>query len=211
MEYIAGETLQQRLDRDGPLEPPEVLRIGLQIAHGLAAAHAEGLIHRDIKPANILLENGVERVKITDFGLARAADDASLTQIGVDRRHADVHGPGAGRRARPLDHRADLFSLGSVLYAMCSGRPPFRASDDDGRPQARLPRTRRGRSARSFPRSPSGCATSSPSCTPRTRTSAFRPRPGSGRLLEVLPSCWRRQLAHVQHPSSRRGKLPTCP
>src|SRR5207253_10229661 len=71
MEYVAGETLQQRIDRTGPLDTLEVLRIGVQIAHGLAAAHAMGKIHRDIKPANILLENGVDRVKITDFGLAR--------------------------------------------------------------------------------------------------------------------------------------------
>jgi serine/threonine protein kinase len=79
MEYIAGVSLQERLDRSGPLELKEVLRIGIQTATGLAAAHAQGLIHRDIKPANILLENGVERVKITDFGLARAVDDVSLT------------------------------------------------------------------------------------------------------------------------------------
>src|SRR5579859_1430724 len=84
MEYIAGETLQQKLDRVGPLEVVEVLRIGQQIASGLAAAHALGLIHRDIKPANILLEDGpLPRVKLTDFGLARATDDASLTQSGL--------------------------------------------------------------------------------------------------------------------------------
>ena len=73
MQYVAGMSLQERLDRDGPLELKEILRIGMQTAAGLAAAHAQGLVHRDIKPANILLENGVERVKITDFGLARAA------------------------------------------------------------------------------------------------------------------------------------------
>src|SRR5205807_6333417 len=72
MQYVAGLSLQQRLDRDGPLALHEILRIGMQTASGLAAAHAQGLIHRDVKPANILLENGVERVKITDFGLARA-------------------------------------------------------------------------------------------------------------------------------------------
>src|SRR5262249_37266779 len=83
MEYIAGETLQHKLDRVGPLAVPEGLGIGQQVARGLAAAHALGLIHRDIKPSNILLERSVEqRAKITDFGLARAADDASLTQSG---------------------------------------------------------------------------------------------------------------------------------
>src|SRR5262249_46088547 len=76
MQYVSGVSFQERLERSGPLELQEILRIGLQMAAGLAAAHAQGLIHRDIKPGNILLENGVERVKITDFGLARAAADA---------------------------------------------------------------------------------------------------------------------------------------
>src|SRR5262249_48462580 len=80
MQYVPGLSLQQRLDRDGPPELCEVLRIGLEIAQGLAAAHKQGLIHRDIKPANILLEGTVAQVKITDFGLARAMDDASVTQ-----------------------------------------------------------------------------------------------------------------------------------
>src|SRR3954447_21631385 len=83
MQFVSGMSLQERLDRKGPLELREIVRIGMQTAAGLAAAHAHGLIHRDIKPANILLENGVERVKITDFGLARTIDDASLTQSGV--------------------------------------------------------------------------------------------------------------------------------
>ena len=83
MEFIPGETLQQRLDRTGPLETAEVLQIGRQIAEGLAAAHACGLIHRDIKPGNILLEGGSHKAKITDFGLARAADDASMSQSGI--------------------------------------------------------------------------------------------------------------------------------
>ena len=127
MEFIPGETLQQRLDRTGPLEVPEVLRIGRQVAEGLAAAHEQGLIHRDIKPANILIDGGPQQqVKITDFGLARAADDASLTQSGVVAGTPMYMAPEQAK-GEALDHRADLFSLGSVLYAMLTGRPPFRA------------------------------------------------------------------------------------
>jgi serine/threonine-protein kinase len=131
MPYIAGRSLQDRIDRDGPLAVTEILRIGMQIASGLAAAHAQGLVHRDIKPANILLENGVERVKITDFGLARAVDDASLTRSGVIAGTPLYMSP-EQTRGEPLDHRSDLFSLGSVLYAMAAGHSPFRTDNTMG-------------------------------------------------------------------------------
>ncbi len=127
MEFIPGETLQQRLDRVGPLDVPEVLRIGLQIAEGLAAAHATDLIHRDIKPGNVLLEGGQQRVKITDFGLARTADDASISQSGIIAGTPMYMAPEQAQ-GQTLDQRADLFSLGSVLYQMVAGRPPFRAN-----------------------------------------------------------------------------------
>lgn len=129
MEFIPGETLQQRLDRDGPLEVPEILRIGQQIARGLAAAHAMDLIHRDIKPANVLIEaSPQDHIKITDFGLARAADDASLSCSGAVVGTPMYMSPEQAR-GESFDHRADLFSLGSVLYVMATGRPPFRASN----------------------------------------------------------------------------------
>ncbi len=126
MSFVNGHSLQERLDAEGPLGVREILRIGMQTASGLAAAHAQGLVHRDIKPANILLENGVERVKLTDFGLARAVDDASLTQSGVIAGTPQYMAPEQAN-GEAVDHRADLFSLGSVLYAMCTGHPPFRA------------------------------------------------------------------------------------
>ncbi len=126
MPYVAGESLQQRIDRAGVLELKEILRIGMQVAEGLAAAHAQGLVHRDIKPANILLENGVERVKITDFGLARAIDDASVTHSGYIAGTPQYMAPEQAR-GEGIDHRADLFSLGSVIYAMCTAHSPFRA------------------------------------------------------------------------------------
>src|SRR5262249_38595177 len=108
MQLIDGTSLQEKLDRTGPLGLKEILRIGLQTAAGLAAAHKQGLVHRDIKPANILLENGIERVKITDFGLARAVDDASLTQSGVVTGTPQYMSPEQAD-GQPVDHRTDLF------------------------------------------------------------------------------------------------------
>src|SRR5262249_47297334 len=99
----------------------------LQTASGLAAAHAQGLIHRDIKPANLLLENGIARVRITDFGLARMTDDAHVTQNGVVAGTPEYMAPEQAR-GEPIDHRGDLFSLGSVLYALCTRVPPFRGA-----------------------------------------------------------------------------------
>jgi WD40 repeat protein/serine/threonine protein kinase len=125
MQYVPGRSLQDRLDAEGPLELKEILRIGTQAARALAAAHAQGVVHRDIKPANILLENCVERVKLTDFGLARAIDDASLTQSGIIAGTPQYMAPEQAR-GDPVDARSDLFSLGAVLYAMAGGRPPFR-------------------------------------------------------------------------------------
>jgi hypothetical protein len=141
MEYIPGPSVQQRLDQGKPTNLDDVMCIAAQIAAGLAAAHAQGLVHRDIKPANILLEEG-RHVKITDFGLARTVDEAHLAQVGpqpmrgVDTRLTQV-GAVAGTpqymapeqaRGQALDHRADLFSLGSVLYALCAGQSPFDGS-----------------------------------------------------------------------------------
>src|SRR5262245_18025082 len=125
MEYVPGASLQQHLDREGPLAVEEILDIGAQAAAGLDAAHKQDLIHRDIKPANILLDKD-GNVRLTDFGLARAVDDSGLTQSGVIAGTPQYMAPEQAR-GEPLDHRADLFSLGSVLYAMCTGRAPFRA------------------------------------------------------------------------------------
>ncbi len=126
MPLVVGKSLQQRIRDDGPLQVKEILRVGIQTAAGLTAAHAQGLVHRDVKPANILLENGVERVMITDFGLARTVDDASFTRSGVVAGTPQYMSPEQAD-GKAVDHRADLFSLGSVLYAMCTGHPPFRA------------------------------------------------------------------------------------
>jgi eukaryotic-like serine/threonine-protein kinase len=129
MEHIAGGSLQDYLDRHGPPDWREVARLGEEIAAGLAAAHAHGLIHRDIKPSNILLHvegtaGGLGVAKISDFGVARVADEARLTQTGIIPGTPMYMAPEQALCA-PLDHRADLFSLGSVLYALCTGHEPF--------------------------------------------------------------------------------------
>ncbi len=126
MELIDGPTLQQKINAIGPLELADILEIAQQAAAGLAAAHTKGLIHRDIKPANILLEGNSNEVKLTDFGLARSADDASITQSGVISGTPLYMSPEQAQ-GEEIDARSDLFSLGSVLYVMSSGRPPFRA------------------------------------------------------------------------------------
>ena len=131
MPFVACESLQQRLDHHGPLDVKDVLRIGMQAALGLAAAHAQGLVHRDVKPANILLETNVDRVMLTDFGLARAVDDATLTRTGIIAGTPQYMSPEQAN-GDAVDHRSDLFSLGSVLYAMCTARPPFRAETTFG-------------------------------------------------------------------------------
>ena len=126
MQFIKGRSLAERLQATGPMRLEEILRIGSQIASGLAAAHTQGLIHRDVKPGNVLLENGVERVKLTDFGLARAMDDTTLTCTGEIAGTPEYMSPEQATGAA-VDARSDLFSLGCILYAMATGTSPFRA------------------------------------------------------------------------------------
>jgi serine/threonine-protein kinase len=131
MPYISGVSLQHYIDEHGAPDAVDVVRIGIQIASGLAAAHDQGLVHRDIKPANVILENGINRVQITDFGLARAAHDADLTHTGIIAGTPAFMSPEQSLR-ESIDHRSDLFSLGSVLYYSATGRLPFRASTPIG-------------------------------------------------------------------------------
>ena len=126
MRLVNGRSLEAHVRSHGPLELKDVIRIAQQIASGLAAAHRQGLIHRDIKPANILLEQDVSRVMITDFGLARAADDAAITQTGWLAGTPHYMSPEQARGTQ-IDQRSDLFSLGSLIYFMTTGREPFRA------------------------------------------------------------------------------------
>jgi serine/threonine protein kinase len=150
MQLINGESLEQRLKRVDKLTVPEVAQLGMQAAAGLKAAHAADLIHRDIKPANILLETIGEtkfRVKLTDFGLARAAEDVKLTRTGFVAGSPLYMAPEQAR-GDDVDSRADLFSLGTVLYEATTGTAPFeaktplavlrRVSDETQMPLARL-------------------------------------------------------------------------
>lgn len=126
MQCVSGHSLQNKVDRFGMLPLTDTLRIAKQTASGLAAAHDQGLVHRDVKPANILLEENVDRVILSDFGLARAVDDASLTRTGVVAGTPHYMSPEQAR-GDAIDTRSDQFSLGSVMYFMLTGRPPFRA------------------------------------------------------------------------------------
>jgi serine/threonine protein kinase len=130
MQFLQGETLESRLKRVGRLPVATALRVGREIAEGLGAAHLVGLIHRDIKPSNIWLEAGRDRVKILDFGLARVAyGDSNLTQSGVLVGTPAYMAPEQARGGSSTEPRSDLFSLGCVLYRLCTGQLPFKGGD----------------------------------------------------------------------------------
>jgi tRNA A-37 threonylcarbamoyl transferase component Bud32 len=135
MELVRGHTLRDRLD-EGPVDPWAAANIAAQVAGALDVAHAAGLVHRDIKPANILLsEDG--RVKVGDFGIAKAAESADLTQEGSFVGTAKYLAP-EQVESKPVDGRTDLYSLGIVLYEMLCGRVPFEGDSSSATALARL-------------------------------------------------------------------------
>jgi eukaryotic-like serine/threonine-protein kinase len=127
-EFIPGPTLQERLEQSGAFPISQIVRLGRQIALGLVAAHAQGLIHGDLQPARVLLERG-ERVKLIGFGMGRVVDAAATAgtcfTAGMPNYLAPEQAAG-----QAVDQRADLFSLGSLLYSLCTGHPPFRAASN---------------------------------------------------------------------------------
>ena len=131
MPLINGPSLRELVEQKGPLNERDIVRIGLQIASGLSAAHSHGVIHRDIKPENILVDNQINRVVITDFGLARREFDATLTQAGVLAGTLNYMSPEQAC-SEDLDARSDLFSLGALLYFLATGTAPFKSDSAGG-------------------------------------------------------------------------------
>ena len=126
MPYIEGETLKDRLAREGALAPDEALRLAREIAEALAYAHKRGIVHRDIKPANILLNEG--HALVADFGIARALEEGeggSLTKTGLAIGTPQYMAPEQATGEKDVDGRADVYATGAILYEMLAGEPPF--------------------------------------------------------------------------------------
>jgi formylglycine-generating enzyme required for sulfatase activity/tRNA A-37 threonylcarbamoyl transferase component Bud32 len=124
MAYVDGESLADRIQREGRLDPEETARILREVASALDLAHRRGVIHRDIKPHNVLLERETGRSLVTDFGIARTAENASLTASGMVVGTPTYMSP-EQVTGDVVDHRADLYALGVMGYEMLVGRPPF--------------------------------------------------------------------------------------
>jgi len=127
MEYLDGETLHTRLAREGRLSIDRALALGMQVARALAAAHAVGVVHRDLKPDNIFLVDGGACAKVLDFGVAKIVDiaESRLTRTGNPIGTPHFMSPEQWHSEAGLDHRADVYSLGCVLFALVTGKPPF--------------------------------------------------------------------------------------
>ncbi len=133
MELLVGETLRAKLAREGPLPVPVVIDYGIQVCHGLAEAHQSGVVHRDLKPSNLFLTrdvDGSDLVKIVDFGLSKLRDMAGepLTLEGTLLGSPKYMAPEQVASAEDVDARADIWSLGAILYELLAGVPPFRAT-----------------------------------------------------------------------------------
>jgi len=123
MELAPGSDLGALLRRRGRLDPGEAVTIATQVCAGLGAAHRAGVVHRDIKPGNVIVSSGLE-VKVTDFGIARALGQTSITDVGTVLGTA-AYLPPEQARGEPASPASDLYSLGILLYQMLTGRPPF--------------------------------------------------------------------------------------
>jgi len=126
MEYVGGPSLRSVLAEEGRLDPMRACEIGMQLCAALGHAHQHGIIHRDLKPANVLIDAD-GRARLTDFGIAKVVEATRMTATGGIVGTAEYMSP-EQVEARPIDRRADLYSLGVLLYRMVTGRLPFDAS-----------------------------------------------------------------------------------
>jgi eukaryotic-like serine/threonine-protein kinase len=132
VELLRGKTLRGVIKKEGAVEPRRAASYAWQALQGLAAVHALGILHRDLKPANIMLEPSpgpIERVVLIDFGFATFEGSAKLTAAGTVVGSLQYIAP-ERLRGEPIDHRSDLYSMGTILYELLMGRPPFVAEDD---------------------------------------------------------------------------------
>ncbi|MET9831277.1 serine/threonine-protein kinase [Streptomyces sp. NPDC006385] len=131
MELVDGDSLADRIATHGPVDAPEAARIGADLLNALRTAHGAGVLHRDIKPANVLIENGTDRVVLTDFGVAQVRGTSTLTESGSFVGSPEYTAPErmSGARTGPA---SDLWSVGALLCAALSGESPFRRDSLSG-------------------------------------------------------------------------------
>lgn len=166
MEFLEGATLSALVKRRGPMPVPEACEMVRQAALGLQAAHERGMVHRDVKPGNLLLARvpGAARVVVIDWGLVRWTDsapdaDGELTRAGGAMGTPDYMAPEQAQDARSADTRADVYGLGTTLYFLLAGKPPFH-----GRPRAENSRPTSATRSRPWTRSAPICRRRSSAC-----------------------------------------------